>query len=147
MFDVFIAEIKCPKCSSVIEKAEIQTHIRGGCADSSGLHIGFAIDAHNLTEHNLLGAGYILINKPEADKAIKLLDTWICPVCQTEQWACVTITDYKVHAIEGIKLDKTALISSHFISDINASLAASSLLNGQCVGDQESIEILLNWLP
>src|SRR4051794_16594715 len=91
MFDVFVAPLRCPGCGALVPEAEIQTGIRDGSADSSALTVGYRLDPVDLEPDAILDAGYLLVNPPEPDGPIKLLDVWICPRCQTEEWAVVEI--------------------------------------------------------
>src|SRR5262245_61747030 len=114
MFDVFVAELRCPACGRVTSDAEIQTHIRGGLAEGSALGVGFEFEPAVLTTDHILDAGYTLVNPPEPNGAIRLLDVWICPHCQTEQWAVVEIVDRKIRAIEAVQLDRATLDAANF---------------------------------
>src|SRR6185503_11622580 len=120
MFDVFVAPLSCPACANVARDAEIQTYIRDGSADGSGLRVGFELEPAEITTESILGAGYALIEPPSPDGPIRLLDVWICPQCQTEQWAMVEIADRRIRSIEAVKLDRATLEDANFISDVNA---------------------------
>jgi hypothetical protein len=147
MFDVFVAPLRCPGCGTVVPDAEIQTHIRDGSADGSALGVGFELDPFDLTTESILDAGYTLVNLPDANGPIRLLDVWICPQCETEQWAMVEIADRKIRSIEGVKLDRATLESANFISDVNADLLAEALRGKEPATGASSVEILRQRLP
>jgi hypothetical protein len=147
MFDVFVARLRCPGCETVVADAEIQTHIRGGAADSSALGVGFEFHPLDLTSENIVGAGYALVNPPHPEGQIRLLDVWICWQCETEQWAMVTIADRKICSIEAVKLDRATLESANFISDINADLLAEALTGERPAMGASSVEVLRRRLP
>lgn len=147
MFDVFVAPLRCPGCDAVVANAEIQTHIRDGSADSSALGVGFELDSVDLITENILETGYALVNPPDPDGPIRLLDVWICPQCQTEQWAMVEIADRKIRSIEAVKLGRATLESAHFISDVNADLLAESLQGEPPATGETSVDILRQRLP
>src|SRR4030095_9962693 len=125
MFDVFVAEMRCPNCSTVVPTADasIQTHIRDD-ADGSSLGNGFVFDPRDLATEHILGAGYALVVAPTAGSPIRLLDVWICPECHTEQWAMVTIVDGRIQQMEPVTMNRAVLEAANFISDVNADLLA-----------------------
>ncbi|NER84646.1 MAG: hypothetical protein F6K42_35030 [Leptolyngbya sp. SIO1D8] len=147
MFDVFVAQLRCPCCSMVLAEAEIQTHIRDGSADGSSLGIGFEFDPADLEAESILDADYTLVRHPDANKQIQLLDTWICPQCETEQWAMVKISDQRIFSIEAVKLDRKTLESANFISEVNADLLAELLTGEEPIIGENSVEILRRKLP
>ena len=146
-FDVFLAPLRCPHCGTAVPDAEIQTHIRGGVADGSTLGVGFELDPVDLATESILDAGYALVNPPAAGGPIRLLDVWICPQCQTEQWALVEIADRKIRSIEAVKLDRATLESANFISEVNADLLAEALQGEEPATGASSVEILRQRLP
>jgi hypothetical protein len=147
MFDVFVAPLRCPGCATVVPDAEIQTHIRDGSADGSALAVGFELDPFDLATDSILDTGYLLVSPPDAEGPIRLLDVWICPGCETEQWALVEIAGRKIRSIEAVKLDRATLESANFISSVNADLLAESLQGGQPATNASSVEILRQRLP
>lgn len=147
MFDVFVAQLRCPGCDTVVADAEIQTYIRDGSADGSALEVGFELDPLDLATENILDAGYVLVNPPNADGPIRLLDVWICPQCETEQWAMVEIADHEIRSIEAVKLERATLESANFISDVNADLLAEALRGEEPATGESSVELLRQRLP
>lgn len=147
MFDVFVAPLRCPGCDTVVAEAEIQTNIRGGSADGSALGVGFEFNPYRLASENIAGAGYALVNPPTTDGPIRLLDVWICPQCETEQWAMVEIADRKIRSIEAVKLDRVTLESANFISDVNADLLAEMLQGDEPRREVSTVDILRQRLP
>jgi hypothetical protein len=126
MFDVFVAELRCPKCRQLIPTTAdtgMQTYIRDD-ADGSSLGIGYMFDPRDLTTKSLLGASYALIAEPPPGGPIHLLDVWSCPACRTDQWAMVTIADGRLQQIEGVTMTRATLEAANFISDLNADILA-----------------------
>jgi hypothetical protein len=147
LFDVFIAPLRCPGCGILTPEAEIQTHIRGSAADGSSLMAGFSFDPADLTTDHILAANYSLVRPPGPDGTIRLLDVWICPQCETEQWASVEIADRKIRDIHAVTLDRATLESANFISDVNADLLADALREEEGATGETSVEILRRRLP
>jgi hypothetical protein len=147
MFDVFVAPLRCPGCDTLAADAEIQTHIRGGSADSSALGIGFELNPSRLTTESIVGNDYALVTPPDADGPIALLDIWLCPQCETEQWALVEIADRKIRRIEAVTLDRATLEAAHFISEVNAELLAEALRGDEPATGESSVETLRRRLP
>ncbi len=126
MYDVFVAELRCPNCGAAASKDDntgMQTHIRVD-ADSSALEIGYEFDPFDLQTEKILRSGYLLVSTPEPGKPIRLLEVWTCPTCQTEQWAMITIDQGRIQLIEAVELDRAALRAANFISDVYAELLA-----------------------
>jgi hypothetical protein len=126
MFDVFVAELRCPNCqvvNSTIANTAMQTHLRSD-ADGSSLRVGYVFDPPDLTTQGIIGSGYRLIAEPPPGSPIRLLEVWECPACSTEQWAMVTIVDLRIERIEAVELTRATLEAGNFISDLNADLLA-----------------------
>jgi hypothetical protein len=141
MFDVFVAELRCPSCHSVAPitaDTGMQTHIRGD-ADSSSLGVGFRFDPRDLATQSVLDSGYALVRAPEPGGPIRLLDVWTCPACHTEQWAIVTIVDDTIQRIEAVALHRETLEAASFVSDVNAEILADSF---EDTNGGSSVEIL-----
>ncbi len=152
MYDVFVAELRCPSCGGVIPvtaNTAMQTHIRDD-ADGSMLGVGFVFDPRDLTTKSILDSDYALIAEPPPGGPIRLLDVWICPACSTEQWAMVTISDGRIERIEPVVLNRASLEAANFISDTNAGLAAQRVAGAgatDAAGGASSVDILRRHLP
>jgi hypothetical protein len=151
MFDVFVAEMRCPSCGRLIpitSNTAMQTHIRDD-ADGSAIRVGFVFDSLDLTTTSILGSEYALIAEPAPGGPIRLLDVWICPECSTEQWAMVTIVDGRLASIEAVELTRASLEAANFISDINAELAARRLTGSSDPSPDraDSVRVLRQHLP
>lgn len=131
----------------MVPDAEIQTHIRDGSGDGSVLRVGFEFDRVDLDSESILGAGYALVNPPDADGPIRLLDVWICPHCETEQWAMLEIADRRIRNIEAVELNRAALESANFISEVDADLLAEALRGEEPATGESSVGILRRQLP
>lgn len=147
MFDVFVAPLRCPGCSALEPDAEIKTHLRNISADGSALGVGFELDRFDLATESIVESGYALVDPPDPEGPIRLLDVWICPQCDTEQWAMVEIADRKIRSIEAVTLDRETLESANFISEVNADLLAEALRGEEPATGQSSVEILRRRLP
>jgi hypothetical protein len=149
MFDVFVAELRCPNCSRVIPitaNTAMQTHLR---EDAYGLElgVGFVFDPRDLTTRSILGSGYALIAEPPPGGPIRLLDVWECPECSTEPWAMVTIADGRIERIEAVELTRATLEAANFISDINAWLAAQRFAEMDPADRAGGVDVLRRHLP
>jgi hypothetical protein len=107
----------------------MQTHIQGSSADESALVVGYSFNPVSLKTEHLLGSGYALIAPPTATAPIRLLDVWICPACETEQWAFVDISGGRIERIEAVLMSRSTLEAASFISDTSAELLATALMD------------------
>jgi hypothetical protein len=92
MYDYLIKDLHCLDCGTInptTAYTNLQTHIRGGGADGSELTVGTSLAPVYITTEHLVRAGHALITPPTAADSIRLLDIWICPMCNTEQWAMI----------------------------------------------------------
>lgn len=131
MYDYFVAELRCLGCGTAnptTAYANLQTHIRGGGADGSELTVGTALAPVYLTTEHLVSAGYALIARPTAANSLRLLDVWICPVCDTEQWAMIEIGSGRIERIEAVVMNRATFEAANFIDDTHAELLAADLL-------------------
>lgn len=131
MYDYLVAELRCPRCgtiNSTTAYTNMQTHIRGGGADGSELAVGTRLEPVDLTTEHLEGAGYALINLPSDVNSLRLLDVWICPACNTEQWAMIEIVAGRIERIEAVAMNRATFEAANFIDDLNAELLAAELL-------------------
>jgi hypothetical protein len=145
MYDLFVAEMRCPNCGVVIPvtaHTNMQTGIRDE-ADGSALGIGYEFDPVDLKPENVVRAGYALVSTPSDGRPIRLLDVWICPSCNTEQWAMTTIDKNTIQLIEAVPFTRATLDAANYISDVNADVRAKAF------SDQgaSSVETLRRNLP
>jgi len=145
-FDVIVGPLQCPNCGAE-DVAEIQTRIRGGSADGSGLDIGFEFDAVDLKTERLLGRGYALVRAPAVGEPIRLLDVWSCWTCETEQWAVVEIANRTLRSVEAVTLDQATLDSANFISEVNAFVLAEYLRGDRLASRDDAVAELRRLLP
>jgi hypothetical protein len=130
MYDYFAAELLCPSCATANSAAaytNMQTHLRGD-ADGSTLAVGYEFEAADLIAKHVLGAGYALVSPPSHEGSIRLLEVWHCPACEAQQWAMVEIVGQKIARIEAVSMDRRALESANYISEVNAELLAATLM-------------------
>ena len=129
MYDYFVADLHCPGCGTVsptTANTNMQTSIRGE-ADGSALGVGYSFDPIDLTTQHILSAGYALISAPVTAGSMRLLDLWICPACQTEQWAMVEIVGGRIEGIEAVQMTRASFERANFISEGNADFLAEEL--------------------
>lgn len=100
----------------------MQTHIRVD-ADGSALGVGYDFDPLDLKLDKILRCGYLLVSPPP-EGSLRLLETWTCPTCETEQWGMVTIDRGRVQAVEAVQLDRASLDLATFISEVDAEIVA-----------------------
>ncbi len=131
MYDYFVAELRCPRCGTTnptTAYTNMQTHIRGGGADGSELSIGTQLRPAYLTAEHLESAGYALIAPPSHANSLRLLDVWICPACNTEQWAAIDIVAGRIDRIQAVTMNRATFEAANFIDDVHAELLAAELL-------------------
>jgi hypothetical protein len=147
MYDKFLAALTCPACGAVTEEAEIQTHLRGGCADGSAFYIGSVLEPYDLETERLLYTEYALVDPPAPGGPIRLLVVWSCFHCQRDQWAMIEILDGTVRRIDAVTLDRRTLLAANFISELDAELLAAALSGRPDVRGAASVELLRQQLP
>lgn len=152
MVDYFIGELHCPHCGTVngaSANTNMQAHLRSD-ADGSGLGVGFVFDSVDVDTQHLVDAGYSLVSPPRTPGTLRLLDVWICPACETEQWAAVDIRDRRIERLQAVTLDKSTLESANFISEANADFMAEALSGvpqSEIAAKRlDSVHILRKWL-
>lgn len=131
MYDYFVAELRCPGCGTVnptTAYTNLQTHIRGSGADGSELTVGTSLAPAYLTTAHLVSAGYALIPPRTAANSLRLLDVWICPACNTEQWAVIEVVSGRIERIEAVVMNRATFEAANFIDDLHAELLAADLL-------------------
>jgi hypothetical protein len=146
VYDVIVARLRCPGCTTVAD-AEIQTHLRGGGADGTALRVGSEINPYYLIDESIVDSGYARVHAPGDGEPIRLLDVWTCPHCKTEQWAMVEIADGKIRGVEAVELDRETLESANYIAEVDADLLAGSLAGDDDTGAAGSVELLRQRLP
>lgn len=131
MFDDFDAPMHCPLCGHVSSSSEyigMQTKLRGD-RDGSTLRIGYQFKPNDLRTSHIESAGYLLILPPVPEDRIRLLNTWSCPSCETEQWGLVEIVDGKLTGISAVPMNGSIFHSANFIAGLDAEFLAAALLN------------------
>jgi hypothetical protein len=129
MFDVFVAELRCPACRAVVPESantNMQTYIRDDDADGTALRVGTELDPDLLTTERLVRLDYTLISEPKSGGDIHILNTWSCPECDSDRWAMITIADARITSIAAVNLTLPVLERANFISEVNADLLAGS---------------------
>jgi hypothetical protein len=119
MYDYFVAPLRCPNCNTVSaadSSTNMQTHIRD---DASGIEIGvgFRLEPLEVRDQDIVSSGYLSTSRTATDGRVRLLETWRCPTCGHENWACVTLSGTEVMAIEPVVLDRPTLENAQYISD------------------------------
>jgi len=148
MYDYFVAAMRCAGCgaaSPADSSTDLQTHIR---YDARGIEIpvGFQLHARDATDRRIEGSGYLPIGHGRAEGRSRLLDTWSCPTCEHENWACVTIVGTAVVAIEGVTLDRATLESAQFITE-SCFIAAAQVSGLPSQEITDPVSVLLERLP
>jgi predicted nucleic-acid-binding Zn-ribbon protein len=131
MYDYFRAQLRCPRCENISAAdahINMQTYMRND-ADGSELAVGHLFEPIELTTKHILSSGYALISEPKNSAAIRLLDVWSCPKCETDQWATVEIAEARIVRIEAVAMSLGVLESANFITEVNAELLAAALLD------------------
>jgi hypothetical protein len=118
MFDYFVAAMKCPSCETVSPadaSTNMQTHIRD---DASGIEIGvgFQLDPLEVRDQDLESSGYLPVGRGHTVDHVQVLNPWVCPTCNHENWGRVTLVGTEVVAIESVPLDRAMLAGAQFIA-------------------------------
>jgi hypothetical protein len=114
--------------SEVSENTNMQTHLRDD-ANGSGLPIGFVFDKADLEARNIAESGYLLVEDLGTSNNVRILNTWHCPSCGTEQWGLVEIANGVLESISGLLMNREALDRANFIGEVDAGLLAAALLD------------------
>jgi hypothetical protein len=130
MHDYFDSELRCPKCGTLHRRNEgnMQTHLRGD-PDGTALGVGHLLDPGDLKAEAVRGAGYLLITPPSTEGTLRLLNSWSCYTCNTDQWAIVEILESRISRIEAVSLKRTVLDEANFIGAVDAELLAAAFLD------------------
>lgn len=150
MFDWFVASLRCPVCGTVSPNTSVtnmQTHLRDD-ANGSELAVGTLLDPLDVRRDDILNSGYLLVSDPVEGEAIHLLEVWECPSCgSADNWALITISGTEIIEIKEIALNRTALESANFISEVNADLLAEVLKGEEPATNESSVDTLRRLLP
>ena len=129
MYDYIVAELRCPKCG-VLSPAgapiDMQTYLR---REGATLGVGYEFATTDLRTEKLVNADYSIVTPPREAGALKLLEVWTCPSCETEQWARIEIEDRRIVRIDAVTMNRVTLDSANFISTTNGDLLAAALMD------------------
>ena len=106
----------------------MQTHLGGG-ANGTALGVGDLLDPADLNAEAVRGAGYLLITPPTAGGTLRLLNSWSCYSCNTDQWAIVEILESRISRIKAVSLNRAVLDEANFIGAVDAELLAAAFLD------------------
>jgi hypothetical protein len=152
MYDYFVAKLACPNCGTVSaadSSTNLQTHIRD---DARGIEIpvGFELDPLEVRDQDIEESGYLPTGGARSDDRTRLLAPWVCPTCNHENWARVTLAGTNVSAIEAVALDRAALAGAQFIAEscfvISAQLLGRPLADF-APGGPDPVAVLRKLLP
>jgi hypothetical protein len=122
MFDLFVAELRCPRCghvSAADDATNMQTKIRDD-PERVWLGVGSALEIDPATVPD---AGYYLVQPP--GDTIRILETWACPTCDFyPNWAEIVVRGGRIERITAVPLDRETLDRVHFITEDVYGLAA-----------------------
>lgn len=116
-FDYFVGNLRCPVCD-VVSDADHLTNI---CAymrtnpqyEYLGVNHPLEIDLKVMED-----SGYLLVQMPKSNEAIRILQTWECPSCGTPyNWAMILVFGEVITEITNVSLNREVLENSHFISE------------------------------
>jgi hypothetical protein len=110
----FVAELECPECgtrSPADESTDIVTPLIP--EGTTFLAVGDRADEISWAT---VRHWYPVLREPEPGEPIKLLETWVCPACGSENWARITLDDGLVAAIEAVPLTAETILDAHAIA-------------------------------
>jgi RNA polymerase subunit RPABC4/transcription elongation factor Spt4 len=110
----FVAELDCPVCgtrSPADESTDIVTPLLA--EGPAFLAVGDRADEISWAT---VSHWYPVLREPEPGEPIKLLETWACPNCGSENWVRITLDDGVVAAIEAVPLTRETILDAHAIA-------------------------------
>jgi RNA polymerase subunit RPABC4/transcription elongation factor Spt4 len=110
----FVAELDCPVCgtrSPADESTDLVTPLLA--SGTAFLAVGDRADEITWAT---VRHWYPVLREPEPGEPIKLLETWVCPTCGSENWARITFDDGVVAAIEAVPLTRETILDAHAIA-------------------------------
>ena len=117
MFDYFVAELRCPECGAV-SPADHTTRIQTKARRKMTLAFLGVGDALTTDRMDLVGAGYIPLNPPQPGEAVRLVEQWFCPSCETRSnWVEIVVSDGVITAMEALPGIGPRLEAANYIVD------------------------------
>lgn len=112
--DWFVAPLLCPTCHSMSpedDSTEMSTRIQ--MPTTRYIHVGERVDGPAAA----IGLTYVMLRSVAAGETIRILVTWSCPSCASDNWARVEIAEGIVASIQAVPLSRDEVAGAHFISD------------------------------
>ncbi len=139
-FDNFVAAMTCSKCGAISpadDSTFMQTHIR----DEPKMDFLGVGDELKVDPGDIGNRGYLTVRPPGVGEAVRILQTWRCPSCQTwPKWAEVLIAKDRIQSITPVALGLASLDRAHYIEDDARDVVAA--LTGRAYADIAPDEVL-----
>ena len=143
----FVASLTCPRCGTVSPE-DISTDMANHLASGEGIQL-LRVGDRGISVANI-AAEYIELRPAGDEDEVRLLETWSCEACGSENWAVVTVRDGTIESIEARPMTRATLDEVHFvteaIADQFARLTGESLWDGRDVRS-DFAELLRAKLP
>lgn len=116
-FDYFVGNLLCPVCEVVSDAdhlTNIHTNIRKK-PQFAYLGVGHPLE---IDLEEMKDSGYLLIQMPKLNEAIRILQIWECPSCGNPyNWVKIVVFEEIIAEITNVPLNREVLENAHFISD------------------------------
>ena len=117
----FVAALTCPECGGVTPE-DSSTGMRNHLGSGHGVQV-LRVGDGGITLPNI-ASEYIQVRDPGDGREVRLLETWTCAACSSENWAVVTIRDGMIESIEARPVSR-ASCSTTSTSSRRTSLTSS----------------------
>lgn len=110
----FVAALTCPECGAVTPE-DSSTGMRNHLGSGHGVQV-LRVGDGGITLPDV-ASEYIQVRDPGDGHEVRLLETWTCAACGSENWAVVTIRDGTIESIEARPVSRATLDDVHFVTE------------------------------
>jgi hypothetical protein len=110
----FVAALTCPECG-VVTPEDSSTGMRNHLGSGHGVQV-LRVGDGGITLPNI-ASEYIQVRDPGDGQEVRLLETWTCAACSSDNWAVVTIRDGTIESIEARPVSRATLDDVHFVTE------------------------------
>jgi hypothetical protein len=110
----FVAALTCPECGGVTPE-DASTGMRNHLGSGHGVQV-LRVGDGGITLPDI-ASEYIQVRDPGDGREVRLLETWTCAACGSDNWAVVTIRDGTIESIEARPVSRATLDDVHFVTE------------------------------
>jgi hypothetical protein len=110
----FVAALTCPECGAVTSEGS-STGMRNHLARGHGVQV-LRVGDGGITLPDITSE-YIQVRDPGDGREVRLLETWTCAACGSDNWAVGTIRDGTIESIEARPVSRATLDDVHFVTE------------------------------